>query len=84
MGDLSLLLDRALDGIDSLGGVSRLAIEVETGPESVLVTVVGEGADIEPPPWDSSAPFVDPLTGSTFEWSQTAVICSIRIAAGPI
>ena len=82
MGDLSLLLDRALDDIDSLAGVSGLRVEVELSAESVLVTVVGEGEDIEPPPWNRSAPFLDPLTGSTFEWSQTAVSCSFRVAVG--
>jgi hypothetical protein len=84
MGDLSLLLDRALDDIDGLAGVSRLRVEVESSSESVLVTVVGEGEDIEPPPWDPSAPFPDPLTGSTFEWSQTAVSCFFRVAVGAI
>jgi hypothetical protein len=84
MGDLSLLLDRALDDIASRAGVSRLSVEVESVPESVLVTVVGEGEDIERLPGDSSAPFLDPLTGSMFEWSQTAVACSFRVAVGPI
>jgi hypothetical protein len=84
MGDLSLLLDRALDDIASLAGVSKLSVEVASVPESVLVTVVGEGEDIERPPSDSSAPFLDPLTGSTFEWSQTAVACSFRVVVGPI
>ena len=83
MGDLSLLLDRALDDIDSLAGVSRLTVEVESGNGSVSVTVRGEGEDIEVPPWDSGVPFVDPLTGSIFEWNQTAVKCSFRVAAGP-
>jgi hypothetical protein len=84
MGDLSLLLDRALDDVASRAGVSRLSVVVEPDPESILVTVVGEGDDIEGLPDDSTAPFLDPLTGSTFEWSQTAVACSFRVAGGPI
>ncbi|MGZ8786325.1 MAG: hypothetical protein ACXW1Y_12290 [Acidimicrobiia bacterium] len=83
MGDLSLLLDRALDDIDSLAGVSRLTVEVESGEGSALVSVIGEGEDLEHPAWDSGAPFVDPLTGSIFEWNQTAVKCSFRIAVDP-
>ncbi len=84
MGDLSLLLHRALDDIDSLAGVSRLTVEVESGDGSAAVTVIGEGEDLERPPWDSDEPFVDPLTGSVLEWNQTAVKCSFRIAVGPI
>lgn len=84
MGDLSLLLDRALDDVAGRAGVSRLSVVVEPDPESILVTVVGEGDDIEGLPDDSTAPFLDPLTGSTFEWSQTAVACSFRVAGGPI
>jgi hypothetical protein len=83
MGDLSLLLDRALDDVASLPGVSRLNVEVESGPESVLVTVAGEGEGIERPLPDSAAAFLDPLTESIFEWSQTAVACSFRVALGP-
>jgi hypothetical protein len=84
MGDLSLLLHRALDDIDSLAGVSRLTVEVESGDGSASVSVIGEGEDLERPPWDSEAPFVDPLTGSVLEWNQTAVKCSFRIAVRPI
>ena len=80
MGDLSLLLDQALDDIAGLPGVSTLSVGVEAGPESVLVTVVGEGEDIEPPPSDISTPFTHPLTGSILEWSETAVACSFRVA----
>ena len=83
LGDLSLLLDRALDGIDTLAGVSRLTVTVESGEGSALVSVMGEGEDLEQPAWDSAAPFVDPLTGSIFEWNQTAVNCSFRIAVEP-
>jgi len=83
MGDLSLLLDRALDDIDSLAGVSRLTVEVDAGGDSAIVTIVGEGEDIEQPAWDGGA-FQDPLTGSLFEWNQTAVKCTFRIALRPI
>ena len=83
LGDLSLLLDRALDNIDSMAGVSRLTVEVDSGEGSALVSVIGEGEDLERPAWDSAAPFVDPLTGSIFEWNQTAVKCSFRIAVEP-
>ncbi|HUP15268.1 MAG TPA: hypothetical protein VM848_04375 [Acidimicrobiia bacterium] len=83
LGDLSLLLDRALDDIDSLAGVSSLTVEVESGEGSALVSVIGEGEDLEHPAWASAEPFVDPLTGSTFEWNQTAVKCSFRIAVEP-
>lgn len=83
MGDLSLLLDRAVEDVGNLPGVSSLSVEVESGPESVLVSVVGGGEDIEPPPSSSSSPLTDPLTGSMFEWSQTAVVCSFRVAVGP-
>ena len=83
MGDLSLLLDRALDQIDSLAGVTRLVVEVD--PASASVTVVGEGEEIERPPWTSQSleeSFLDPLTGSSFEWNPTAIKCSLRIAGG--
>jgi hypothetical protein len=84
MGDLSLLLDRALDDIASLPGVSSLSVELESGPESVLVSVVGQGDDVERPLSRGSAPLADPLTGSSFEWSQSAVGCSFRVAVGPV
>jgi hypothetical protein len=83
LGDLSLLLDRALDDIDSLAGVSRLTVEVESGEGSALVSVIGEGEDLERPAWGSAATFVDPLTGSTLEWNQTSVKCSFHIAVAP-
>jgi len=83
MGDLSILLYRALDDIESLAGVSRLTVELESSEGSVLVSVIGEGEDLEHPAWDSAAPFVDPLTGSIFEWNQTAVKCSFRMAVEP-
>ena len=73
MGDLSLLLDRALDDIASLPGVSSMSVELEAGPDSVLVTVVGQGDDVERPPSHGSSLFADPLTGSIFKWSQTDV-----------
>ena len=83
LGDLSLLLDRALDDIDSMAGVSRLTVEVESGEGSALVSVIGKGEDLERPAWNSAAPYVDPLTGAIFEWNQTAVKCSFRIAVEP-
>lgn len=83
MGDLSLLLDRAVDDIANLPGVSSLSVEVESGPGSVLVSVVGGGEDIEQPPSDGAALLTDPLTGSMFEWSRTEVVCSFRVAVGP-
>ena len=83
MGDLSLLLDRALDDIDRLAGVSKLIVEVESVEGSALVSVIGEGEDLEQPAWAGTAPFVDPLTGSLFEWSENAVKCSFRIVLGP-
>ncbi|HKY47199.1 MAG TPA: hypothetical protein VJQ79_04355 [Acidimicrobiia bacterium] len=84
MGDLSLLLDRAVDDIANLPGVTSLGVEVESGPQSVVVSVVGGGEDIERPHSDSSAPLTDPLTGSMFEWSQTEVVCSLKVAIGPL
>ncbi len=84
MGDLSLLLDRAVDDIANLPGVSSLSVEVESGPGSVLVSVVGGGEDIERLSAEGSAPLTDPLTGSMFEWSQTEVVCSFRVAIGPL
>jgi hypothetical protein len=83
MGDLSLLLDRALDDIGSLAGVTRLSVEVESDHLSALVTVVGEGEEIERPEWDGGTSFRDPLTGSSFEWNQTAIKCSFRVAVDP-
>jgi hypothetical protein len=83
MGDLSLLLDRALDQIDRLAGVTRLVVEVD--PTSASVTVIGEGEEIERPAWASQSPeasFLDPITGSSFEWNPTAIRCSLRIAGG--
>jgi hypothetical protein len=83
MGDLSLLLDRALDQIDRLAGVTRLVVEVD--PASASVTVIGEGEEIERPAWASQsveASFLDPITGSSFEWNPTAIQCSLRIASG--
>lgn len=85
MGDLSLLLDRALDQIDSLAGVTRLVVEVESNYTSASVKVVGEGEEIERPAWTSQsngATYVDPLTGSFFDWNPTAITCSFRIAIG--
>lgn len=82
MGDLSLLLDRALDQIDNLAGVSRLVVEVESDSHSASVTVVGEGDEIESPA-ENQASFVDPLTRSAFDWSPTAVRCSFQVRVGP-
>ena len=83
MGDLSLLLDRALDQIDSLAGVSRLVVEVESDRNSASVTVVGEGDDIERPSAANPTTFVDPLTRSAFDWSPTSVRCSFQVQVGP-
>lgn len=83
LGDLSLLLDRALDDIEGLAGVRRLLIEVEPDRGSALITVVGEGDEIEPPAWhDQSAggSWTDPLTGSSLGWNPAAVTCSFRIS----
>jgi len=60
-----------------------MTVEVESAGGSALVSVIGEGEDLERPAWDSAAPFVDPLTGSTFEWNLTSVKCSFRIAVAP-
>jgi hypothetical protein len=49
-----------------------------------LVSVVGQGDDVERPLSRGSAPLADPLTGSSFEWSQSAVGCSFRVAVGPV
>lgn len=84
MGDLSLLLDRAVDDIANLPGVTSLGVKVESGPQSVVVSVVGGGENIEQPHSDSSAPVTDLLTGSMFEWSRTEVVCSFKVALGPI
>lgn len=83
MGDVSLLLERALDDIANLPGVSSVRVDVESGPESVLVTVVGQGDDLERPPFHVSDPSADPLIGSIFEWSQTDIGCSFRVALVP-
>ena len=77
------MLHRALDDIDGLAGVSRLIVEVDSDGGAALVSVVGEGEDIERPAWDGVGSFEDPLTGALFEWNQTAVKCSFRIAVGP-
>ncbi len=82
MGDLSLLLDRALDQIDNLAGVSRLVVEVESDSDSASVTVVGEGDEIESPA-ENQGSFVDPLTRSAFDWSPNAVRCSFQVRVGP-
>ena len=84
MGDLSLLLDRILDGVDGWVGVTRLLIEVGSDPDSATVTVVGQGEEIEAPSWPDQATgptFTDPLTGSRFEWSPDSVTCSFRVSA---
>lgn len=85
LGDLSLLLDRALDDVNDLAGVTRLRIGVESDGGSVLVTVVGEGDAIELPTShnprtdDGLGPrIVDPLTGLTFEWSRSKITGSFR------
>jgi hypothetical protein len=82
MGDLSILLDRVLDGFDGWAGVTRLLVEVGSDPGSATVTVVGQGDELEGPVWpdrESGPSFVDPLTGSRFEWSPNAVTCSFRV-----
>jgi hypothetical protein len=82
MGDLSLVLDRVLDGVDGWMGVTRLLIEVGSDSASMTVTVIGQGDDIEAPSWpdqETGPTFTDPLTGSRFEWSPESVICSFRV-----
>ena len=84
MGDLSLLLDRVLDGVDRWVGVTRLLIEVGSDSASATVTVIGQGEDIEAPSWpdqETGSTFTDPLTGSRFEWSPDSVTCSFRVSA---
>ena len=85
MGDLSLLLDRALDDIAGLAGVTTLLIEVEHERDSALVTVAGSGDEIEWPAIQTPTPaaLADFLTGSTFEWTQTAITCSFRVPVRP-
>lgn len=85
LGDLSLLLDRALDDVSDLAGVTRLRIGVDSDGGSVLVTVVGEGGAIEPPTLPDprtddglGSRIVDPLTGLTIEWTQNTVTGSFR------
>ena len=81
MGDLSLLLDRALDDIDGLAGVTTLLVEVEYDSDSALVTVAGSGDEIEGLAIETPHPaaLADLLTGSSFEWNQTAISCSFRV-----
>jgi hypothetical protein len=82
MGDLSILLDRVLDGLDGWAGVTKLLVEVGSDAGVTTVTVVGRGDELEGPVWpdqESGRSFVDPLTGSRFEWSPTAVTCSFRV-----
>ena len=82
MGDLSILLDRVLDGLDGWAGVTRLVVEVGSDAGVTTVTVVGQGDELERPVWpdqETGPSFVDPLTGSRFEWSPTAVTCSFRV-----
>lgn len=84
MGDLSLLLDRVLDGVEGWVGVTRLLIEVGSEPASATVTVIGQGEEIDAPSWpdhEGASTFIDPLTGSRFEWSPEAVTCSFRVVA---
>lgn len=84
MGDLSLLLDRVLDGVDEWVGVTRLRIEVGSETTSATVTVIGQGEEIDAPSWPDqggASILIDPLTGSRFEWSPEAVTCSFRVAA---
>ena len=94
MGDLSLLLDRALDSVDGWAGVTRLLIEVGTDHAAATVTVIGQGEDVEAPSWpeqewpeqewpeqERHPAFIDPLTGSRFLWSPTALTCSFRVTA---
>lgn len=80
MGDLSLLLDRALDDIDELAGVVRLRVLVEADSDSAAVTVFGEGDDIEYPSWlnyDEGTPLHS--VHGTFEWEPNRVRCQFRV-----
>ena len=82
LGDVSVLVDRALDNVDHLAGVTRLLVEVESDQNSTLINVVGTGDEVEPPPWSGLSPeaaFTDPLTGATFVWSPRGITCSFRI-----
>ena len=85
MGDLSLLLDRALDDLEGMAGVTSIRVEVEADQQSALVTVAGAGAgdQIEPAPSASVASLLDPLAGAAFAWNQSAVTRSFRVPVGP-
>ena len=81
MGDLSLLLDRALDDLEGMAGVTSIIVEVEADQESALVTVAGAGAgdELELAPLGNVASFLDPLAGSAFAWNQSAATRSFRV-----
>lgn len=81
MGDLSLLLDRALDDIDELAGVRQLRVVVEADGEWAEVTVFGEGDDIEYPAWlnHADATPLHPVAG-TFDWHPSQVRCRFRVS----
>ena len=82
-----MLLDQALDQIESLPGVTTLLIEVEPDGGSAHVTVAGSGGEVEPPndglamemPILGAAAFAGPLASNSFAWEQTAMSCSFRI-----
>ena len=79
MGDLTLLLDRALDDLEAMAGVTSILVEVVAEHESALVTVSGAGDQVDAAPLGSFAAFLDPLAGSAFAWNQTAATRSFRV-----
>ena len=84
MGDISLLLDRALDDLEGMAGVTSIIVEVEAHDEAALVTLVGAGDEVESAlaPAAGVASFMDPLAGSSFAWSQSTATRSFRVPLG--